>query len=172
MVARNAGEDTIIAIDIVLSVITIVKGVGKLSTKLPKFNKWIDDVLERRVKRQSNSKLSDDILKKLPNREVLQKTSNIDQLYSDAATANKELRIETYDFAKKNEGTPAMRPENINNGLKSKERTLEKVMSEYAGDASKILDIAGSKVIFERVDNLYDALSLYTHLTLPTKRIV
>ncbi|WP_084015710.1 hypothetical protein [Moheibacter sediminis] len=66
--------------------------------------------MERRVKRQSNSKLSDDILKNLPNREVLQKTSNIDQLYSDAATANKELRTKTYDFAKKNEGTPAMRP--------------------------------------------------------------
>lgn len=50
MVAHNAGEDTIIAIDIVISVITIVKGLTQAAQKLPKFTKWIDDVLERNGK--------------------------------------------------------------------------------------------------------------------------
>ncbi|MBW7869966.1 MAG: hypothetical protein H3C39_02775 [Flavobacteriia bacterium] len=45
VVTHNAGEDTIIAIDIVISVITIVKGLTQAAQKLPKFNKWIDEVL-------------------------------------------------------------------------------------------------------------------------------
>ncbi|MBW7869968.1 MAG: hypothetical protein H3C39_02785 [Flavobacteriia bacterium] len=52
VVTHNAGEDTIIAIDIVISVITIVKGLTQAAQKLPKFNKWIDDVLENRKKRK------------------------------------------------------------------------------------------------------------------------
>jgi hypothetical protein len=155
----HRGEDEILAIDIITSIILIIRSVPSLAKNLSKFSKWLDEILERWVKRQSKSELSDDILRKLPNKEILQKTSDIEQLYADAVVANKELKTKTNDFAKKNEGTPAMRPENINNGLKSKERTIEKVISEYAGDASKILDIAGSKVIFERVDHLYDALN-------------
>lgn len=50
VVAHNAGEDTIIVIDIVISVITIVKGITKVAQKLPIFNKWIDDVLARNGK--------------------------------------------------------------------------------------------------------------------------
>ena len=35
-IANNTGEDTIIAIDIVTSVVVLVKGVGSLAAKLPK----------------------------------------------------------------------------------------------------------------------------------------
>ncbi|MGB7500592.1 MAG: nucleic acid/nucleotide deaminase domain-containing protein [Moheibacter sp.] len=50
VIAHNAGEDTIIAIDIVISEITIVKGLTQAAQKLPKFTRWIDDVLARNGK--------------------------------------------------------------------------------------------------------------------------
>jgi hypothetical protein len=41
------GEDTILTIDIIVTIVTIVKALAKLSKLLPKFTKWIDDVLKR-----------------------------------------------------------------------------------------------------------------------------
>ncbi|KQS53478.1 MAG: hypothetical protein KAF41_08730 [Flavobacterium sp.] len=46
-VAHNAGEDFVITIDIILSFIAIIKGITKSSEYLPKFARWIDDVVER-----------------------------------------------------------------------------------------------------------------------------
>lgn len=48
----NEGEDTILAIDLIITIVTIIKGITKLSKQLPKFTKWIDEVLERRRKRK------------------------------------------------------------------------------------------------------------------------
>lgn len=45
------GEDIVLAIDLVLTVITVVKGLAKVSQKLPKFTQWIDDGLRRRRKK-------------------------------------------------------------------------------------------------------------------------
>lgn len=45
--AYNAGEDTVIAIDIIISIITVVKGITNSSKYLPKFTKWIDDIIRR-----------------------------------------------------------------------------------------------------------------------------
>ncbi len=44
----NEGEDTILAIDIVVSIVTVVKGIAKLAKLLPKFTKWVDSVLKKR----------------------------------------------------------------------------------------------------------------------------
>lgn len=44
----NEGEDTILAIDLIVTIVTVIKGLAALSRKLPKFTKWIDDVLKRR----------------------------------------------------------------------------------------------------------------------------
>ncbi len=159
-IAYHAGEDTILTISLFLPILALLKRLSTF-TRQSRFKEWLDEVLKTRIKRQTNSKLSESILKKIGNTKAIQKTSNIDQLYSDAAIANRELKTATYEFAMKNKGTPSMRPENINNGLKSRERTLEKIIGEYGGDASKVLDIAGSKVKFERVDNLYDALDAF-----------
>jgi hypothetical protein len=43
----NEGEDTILTIDIIVTIVTIVKGIAKLTKLLPKFTKWLDDVLAR-----------------------------------------------------------------------------------------------------------------------------
>ncbi len=48
----NEGEDTILAIDLIVTIVTIIKGLAALSRKLPKFTKWIDDVLKRRKARK------------------------------------------------------------------------------------------------------------------------
>lgn len=48
----NEGEDTILAIDIIITIITIIKGIAKLTKQLPKFTKWIDDVLKRKKRKK------------------------------------------------------------------------------------------------------------------------
>lgn len=48
----NEGEDIILAIDIIVTIVTIVKGIAKLAKLLPKFTKWIDDVLAARKKKK------------------------------------------------------------------------------------------------------------------------
>ncbi|WP_310554385.1 hypothetical protein [Flavobacterium sp.] len=49
----NEGEDTILAIDIIVTIITIIKGIAKLTKQLPKFTKWIDEVLARRKRKKT-----------------------------------------------------------------------------------------------------------------------
>ena len=46
-IAHNAGEDLIMAIDLVVSVVSVIKGLAKLAEKLPKFTDWIDDLTKR-----------------------------------------------------------------------------------------------------------------------------
>lgn len=48
----NEGEDTILAIDIIVTIVTIIKGIAKLAKQLPKFTKWIDDLLKKRKARK------------------------------------------------------------------------------------------------------------------------
>jgi (p)ppGpp synthase/HD superfamily hydrolase len=103
--------------------------------------------------------VSERILSKTQKNKPLQTTKNIDDLYFQANVANAELKKITENIAKKTNGQAGFRPSNINSGLKGKERTLEKINSDYAGDASKILDIAGSKIVYNNVDDLYNALS-------------
>ncbi len=45
-IAHNNGEDLILLVDIIVSFVTIIKGIAKSSEYLPKFTEWIDDVIE------------------------------------------------------------------------------------------------------------------------------
>lgn len=101
-------------------------------------------------------KISDEIVFKVPKREVFQPTKNLESLYHQAKTANKELVERTEEFAQNTRGKAGFRE-----GLKSRERALEKINADYNGDASKLLDIAGSKVVYNSVDELYNALKLF-----------
>lgn len=46
-VQYNEGEDTVLAIDIIVTIITIIKAIIEFAKLLPKFTKWIDAVLGR-----------------------------------------------------------------------------------------------------------------------------
>ncbi len=46
----NEGEDTILAIDVIITIVTIVKGLAELSKSLPKFTQWIEEVLAKNGK--------------------------------------------------------------------------------------------------------------------------
>ena len=91
-----------------------------------------------------------------------QNTDNLNKLYESAQKTNKELENMTEDFAKETGGKPGIRPKEINGGLKSRERAIEKINSDYNGDASKLVDIAGSKVVYENLDDLYAALEKFS----------
>ncbi|WP_162846413.1 hypothetical protein [Flavobacterium dankookense] len=127
------------------------------------FFKWLEDLFKSgkadEVFDDKNlfwKKISDDIISKIPKIELHQISNDLDELYSAASTANRELKNATKEFAKKTNGKAGFR-----NGLKSRERALEKIDSDYFGDASRLVDIAGSKVVYETVDDLYIALNKF-----------
>lgn len=42
--------------------------------------------------------------------------------------------------------------------LKDRDRAMKKINDDYDGDPSRLIDMVGSKIIFDRVDQIYDAL--------------
>ncbi len=89
----------------------------------------------------------------IPDEKPRQITGNLDKLYEQAAVADIELRKLTQEIADLTGGKPGYRE-----GLKGRERALQKIQGEYGGDASSLLDIAGSKITFDSIDDLYRAL--------------
>lgn len=61
-----------------------------------------------------------------------------------------------------------LRPKEINNGLKWRERALEKINSDYINpvtklpEANRLVDIAGSKIVYDKVKDLYFALEKFS----------
>jgi len=156
--------------------INMVVGAGMISTalaqgiskNLPAIIEWLEKrnnsniaqemkkILEetKAILKTSNQQLlSNQITDLLKGKTVLQKSSNLDELYKAAKVANEELVPMTKKFAIETEGEAGFR-----NGLKEKERAIEKINADYEGIASKLLDIAGSKVVYNTVDDLYKAL--------------
>ncbi|WP_246835341.1 toxin glutamine deamidase domain-containing protein [Micromonospora sp. MH33] len=76
----------------------------------------------------------------------------VDQLYVDATMAQREL-TELAIAVAGDDGQPAWRTE-----PKSRERVLDKLV-EYENDASELKDLAGAKVQFHRLDDIYRALA-------------
>jgi Region found in RelA / SpoT proteins len=132
---------------------------------LPKFTEWIDDVVENGGKGarilentlvDDYIRLSKELVEATKSKTLYQNTYKLDELYEAAKVANKELKTTTNNFAIETKGEAGFR-----DGLKSKERALEKIESDYAGDTSRLVDIAGSKVVYETVDDLYIALNKF-----------
>ena len=47
VIAHNIGEDLILTVDIIISIITVVKGLTGLARRTPKFVNWVDDGVRR-----------------------------------------------------------------------------------------------------------------------------
>jgi (p)ppGpp synthase/HD superfamily hydrolase len=75
---------------------------------------------------------------------------------TDCKSALSGLKEITTDFAIESKGEAGFR-----DGLKSKDRALEKIEGDYAGDTSRLVDIAGSKVVYETVGDLYKGLEKF-----------
>lgn len=76
VIAHNGGEDLIIILDIIVSVVEVVKSLADAGKVLPKFENWVDEAFERN---RSLEKKLDEI--KTPER-VLEKS--IDEIISDS----------------------------------------------------------------------------------------
>jgi hypothetical protein len=90
----------------------------------------------------------------------LSRDEYLDELYRQAANADEELRPLTKRLAEITGGKPGFRK-----GLKGRERALDKVL-EYekeGANASRLVDIAGSKIVFNSLDDLYAALDRIRH---------
>lgn len=110
------------------------------------------------------TQLSKEIISKVGKRELRQQYNDLDQLYKLAKKANEELVEITKKLAKETTGKAGVRPKEINNGLKGRERALEKINSDYVNPVTKepeanlLVDIAGSKIVYDKLSNLYKAL--------------
>lgn len=85
---------------------------------------------------------------------VRQSSSDLDELYVEAAIAFEELSKITHGLANMMNGVAKVPP-----GLKGKERTLEKIATEYGGDAGQIMDLARSSILFDKMADLEKALA-------------
>lgn len=81
-----------------------------------------------------------------------QGTADLNQLYREAEVAQKSLNELTRDLAKKFNGEPL-----IPSALKGRPRAQEKIDADYQGDASQIVDLARSSVVFKTMKELEQA---------------
>ncbi|WP_407567253.1 glycosyltransferase [Polymorphospora sp. A560] len=77
----------------------------------------------------------------------------LDRMYEQAAVAQDELRGMVVRIAAETGGEPGWRP-----GPKDRVRAEDKIR-EYRGDVSKLTDLAGAKIEFRSLDDLYQALA-------------
>jgi len=166
-IAHNNGEDIILLIDIIASFVAIVKGIVKSSEYFPKFTEWIDEVIENGGTGARNLeksflddfiRLSDELVNATKHNILIQNSDDIEELYRAAKIAEKELKEITSNFASETRGKEGFRPE-----LKSKARSLEKIDAEYDGVASRLVDIAASKVVYENIEDVYSALNKFNN---------
>lgn len=86
----------------------------------------------------------------------LKQTSNdLDELYEQAAVAQKDLDKLTRKVASQFGGEPL-----IPKTLKARKRSEEKIAADYGGDASRITDLARSSVIFATEAQVLQALEV------------
>ncbi|HVV87083.1 MAG TPA: hypothetical protein VHE35_28785 [Kofleriaceae bacterium] len=84
-----------------------------------------------------------------------QSSSNLDELYRQAEQADPELRSVASAVAQASGGNP-MFP----NGLKGRPRAMEKIASDYGGDASRLLDISRASIEYDSMQKLKAGLAL------------
>ena len=81
-----------------------------------------------------------------------QRTADLDLLYQDAEVAQEALANATRKIAGAVNAEALIPPT-----LKGRERTLEKINSDYGGDASKIMDLARSSIVCDKMSQLRTA---------------
>jgi hypothetical protein len=77
----------------------------------------------------------------------------LDDLYKQAEAAQTELTTISEKIATGSKGQAFSRPE-----PKLRARSMDKINSLYKGDASQLTDLAGSKIIYQTLDDLYQGL--------------
>jgi hypothetical protein len=105
--------------------------------------------------KQSQLDIAQKIQSKITHTTLKQNSNNLDILYQQAAIADQELQKMATEIAGSTGGIVKKPP-----GLKGKERTLEKINTEYGGDASRITDLTRISIFYEDLDHLYQGLSL------------
>ncbi|WP_233218766.1 eCIS core domain-containing protein [Deinococcus arcticus] len=89
-----------------------------------------------------------------PTAKPLQPSGNLNAVYEGSRVANRELLPLTDTLARRYGVKFQTR-----DGLKGEARSAEKVNSEYKGSAAQLLDVAGSRLLFNSLDDLYAALT-------------
>ena len=82
-----------------------------------------------------------------------QATDNLDVLYEQATVAQKDLGNATREIAAETHGRPV-----VPDAVKGRPRAMEKVATDYGGDASRLLDLARSTIEYKSLDDLYAGL--------------
>ena len=127
--------------------------------------RYVDDAVNTHSLKYSQAAISAKAVDGIGGAKVNQITNDLDALYDDALEAKGELIALTNNIANNTNGTAGFRPDfdeegNFLNGLKARYRAEQKVLEYEAEglDASYLVDIAGSKIIYETLDEFYDAL--------------
>ncbi|WP_066433772.1 hypothetical protein [Chryseobacterium sp. CCH4-E10] len=104
-IQHNEGEDLILAIDVAVTIVTIIKGIAKLAQQLSKFVKWVDEILARNPKlreRLRNFKIDNFIERNMANGKtignvskeiIIRELHNVTEIATEVARALKKGRI-------------------------------------------------------------------------------
>lgn len=104
-IQHNEGEDLILAIDVTVTIVTIIKGIAKLAQQLSKFVKWVDEILARNPKLREklrNFKIDNFIERNMANGKtigniskeiIIRELHNVTEIATEVARALKKGRI-------------------------------------------------------------------------------
>ncbi|MGL5081692.1 MAG: hypothetical protein ACRC8A_09410 [Microcoleaceae cyanobacterium] len=105
--------------------------------------------------------ISQRVQAQVPQQKLYQTSKDLDELYQAAAVADVELQKIAQELAQLTQGTVVLPPE----GLKGRERTQEKIMVEYDGDASRITDLTRLALEYDSLDEIYNSLETVVNRT-------
>ena len=89
-----------------------------------------------------------------PTTKPIQPASSMNAVYEGSRVANQELIPLTKTLARRYDVKFQTR-----DGLKEAGRSTEKVNSDYGGNAGQLLDVSGSRLLFNKLDDVYGALA-------------
>jgi hypothetical protein len=111
VIAHNGGEDLIIILDIIVSVVEVVKSLADAGKVLPKFENWVDEAFERN---RSLEKKLDEIhsSKDVPEKPAAEVDTTIPEI-NKKPSAKERVEEKQLSLARKNEEERILRIKNI-----------------------------------------------------------
>jgi hypothetical protein len=142
-------------------VVQELRTMPKLKSSLSPAQKNLSETFASEVKTRHPDKPSQEGFDRAQKDNPAYREQYMNDLYIKAREAAKELESKVNELAVKTDGTRSMRKDEAGQlSVKGRERADQKVRDDYGNDASKLVDIAGGKIVYKSFDELYRALKI------------
>lgn len=144
------------------NVVTELRGKAKPTTSLSTPHQELSQTFASEVKRRYPDKPAQEGFDAARKDDPVYMESYLDDLYEKAKQASRELELSAESIAGKTNGEFKPRPKDEASQLplKGRGRAKQKIRDDYENDASKLVDIAGGKIVYNTFDDLYKGLDV------------